>query len=183
MRDGTFLDGELSEALQFQSTRPLRDGTLYSGTGNPVMVFQSTRPLRDGTFLRLCRSLALIFQSTRPLRDGTGLRRGRGSDGGISIHPPLAGRDVQCPQRSRTHRYFNPPAPCGTGRKISQFAEMYGFISIHPPLAGRDGPRGTYTEGMITISIHPHCQSDSPQQSSQNFNPPAPCGTGPPPHG
>ena len=79
----------------------------------------------------------------------------------ISIHPPLAGRDVTlCRTRSQAWSNFNPPAPRGTGQsrltptdllsyfnppaprgtgRIQFVHELAIFpISIHPPLAGRD---------------------------------------------
>ena len=60
----------------------------------PASPFQSTRPSRDGTRAEDERDLELIH---------------------ISIHPPLAGRDI----RLSMDRVDN-------------------AISIHPPLAGRD---------------------------------------------
>ena len=122
------------DAVTFQSTRPLRDGTSRTGK----LQFQSTRPLRDGTYGVQMSAPGFPFQSTRPLRDGTRLDfsnsehhgiaihpplAGRDPLGGyivfttdISIHPPLAGRDQTGPTAPQGKRYFNPPAPCGTGR-------------------------------------------------------------------
>ena len=57
----------------------------------------------------------IIFQSTRPLRGGTEHAIDFRVIMIISIHPPLAGRDIG----------------------DSLFAKYYR-ISIHPPLAGRD---------------------------------------------
>ena len=56
-----------------------------------------------------------IFQSTRPSRGATGVDHCRGSVDRISIHAPLAGRDVRAL-----------PGP------------RWRLISIHAPLAGRD---------------------------------------------
>ena len=104
--------------IKFQSTRPSRDGTAVKAVYNKVVSkFQSTRPSRDGTHGPLYVVAHLIFQSTRPSRDGTHMadismraklnfnppaprgtgprRRSEGAGGlQISIHPPLAGRDV-----------------------------------------------------------------------------------------
>ena len=55
------------------------------------------------------------FQSTRPSRDGTMNERGNKRFDVISIHPPLAGRDV-----------------------VDLCDLVLIEISIHPPLAGRD---------------------------------------------
>ena len=79
----------------------------------------------------------------------------------ISIHPPLAGRDTSL-------KLFK--------RDI--------VISIHPPLAGRDA-HCACPRSAANISIHPPLAGrdlkQQPSQSNQkNFNPPAPCGAGPP---
>ena len=100
--------------------------------------FQSTRPLRDGTDIQQIINTMGKFQSTRPLRDGTGRGPASRPDFVISIHPPLAGRDILAP-----------------------YPFWIKEISIHPPLAGRD----KIAERNPSIM--------------QNFNPPAPCGTGP----
>ena len=96
---------------------------------------------------------------------------------GISIHPPLAGRDaiassVENPsslfQSTRPSRdgtswkpgsmvcplNFNPPAPRGTGPELEALTGVRYDISIHPPLAGRDGI-DVMTFSMDGISIHP----------------------------
>ena len=101
----------------------------------------------------------------------------------ISIHPPLAGRDLYNgitrlhlflfqstrPLRGGTPRtrcswarmrHFNPPAPCGAGLLRRQGQRKNAEISIHPPLAGRD--RRLYKMNVTVI----------------DFNPPAPCGAG-----
>ena len=56
----------------------------------------------------------------------------------ISIHPPLAGRDKPPPRGRACGPDFNPPAPCGAGRRSASFSLRVSSISIHPPLAGRD---------------------------------------------
>ena len=123
----------------FQSTRPLRGatmsiqyGSLYvdisihaplagrdvfsGGKSVHAIVFQSTRPLRGATAKRAFRSGAIgLFQSTRPLRGATVLGDQRNGNNLISIHAPLAGRDLK-----------RPYVRCRQG------------ISIHAPLAGRD---------------------------------------------
>ena len=80
------------------------------------------------------------FQSTLPMRGGTEMQGNIGQLGKISIHPPHAGRDCSPPcwmpmpdisihpphagrdtcRACATHAIvdFNPPSPCGEGRKI-----------------------------------------------------------------
>ena len=100
----------------FQSTRPLRGGTRRGiggellraisihpplagrdrrGYGNNryIYSFQSTRPLRGGTSTLWLTVRWPLFQSTRPLRGGTICFTDSHFLSGISIHPPLAGRD------------------------------------------------------------------------------------------
>ena len=72
----------------------------------------------------------------------------------ISIHPPLAGRDVLDVRKPHQAADFNPPAPCGAGRGWSDYTHQTRQISIHPPLAGRD-IRVCFTLKLIHISIHP----------------------------
>ena len=92
------------------------------GAGRGIMspaiigrLFQSTRPLRGGTIAGGAGGRRLLFQSTRPLRGGTEWQVPIVVHLGISIHPPLAGRDC----------HVAPPLDVDR-------------ISIHPPLAGRD---------------------------------------------
>ena len=107
----------------------------------PAGTFQSTRPLRGATDIKtLDKNLNDLFQSTRPLRGATDTEsRSFAHDqkdfnprapcgarltyffvvfahSGISIHAPLAGRDV----------------------RVSVLGVQYAVISIHAPLAGRD---------------------------------------------
>ena len=55
----------------------------------------------------------------------------------ISIHPPRAGRDHKLHPLQHRSCYFNPPSPCGEGRKRHGLLQE-ADISIHPPRAGRD---------------------------------------------
>ena len=150
------------------------------------------------------------FQSPRPLRDGTGQHWTSYRMLAISIHPPLAGRDgMSILIKDIFGKISIHPPLAGRDRLRARQHEQDG-ISIHPPLAGRDirfgyalgyviefqstrplrdGTRGTYTVGEITeISIHPPLAGrDGAQRrqnvTRQNFNPPAPCGTGRRPDG
>ena len=96
-----------------------RDFLFVEGYGNENPgAFQSPRPLRGATNPIRWRGFGIDeFQSTRPLRGATALHaRQQGTAVPISIHAPLAGRDLVI----------------GLLHKIRK-------ISIHAPLAGRDG--------------------------------------------
>ena len=166
----------------FQSTRPLRGATqplssrLLRPYFNPrapcgarlsarlsvtsAWIFQSTRPLRGATVRRLLPDERhFLFQSTRPLRGATSSRRTTGSSLTISIHAPLAGRDVAAGEADAGGGDFNPRAPCGARRSVSSLVLLRKtHISIHAPLAGRDRPNGPKA------------------RPATNFNPRAPCG-------
>ena len=79
------------------------------------------------------RRISFSFQSTRPLRDGTKMSNEVYDILKISIHPPLAGRDV-----------------------IMLPLCFTVLISIHPPLAGRDG------SGALIIQKWTQFQSTRP---------------------
>ena len=72
----------------------------------------------------------------------------------ISIHPPLAGRDLANGLDNTVVLDFNPPAPCGAGPASGGASDRGREISIHPPLAGRDRAANTQN-GRDLISIHP----------------------------
>ena len=68
-------DGDLTDDLVFQSTRPVRGGTpLIEEVAEKPKRFQSTRPVRGGTTNWASTSPKSRFQSTRPVRGGTSLR-------------------------------------------------------------------------------------------------------------
>ena len=170
---------------QFQSTRPLRGATGGRNFLPPFSVISIHAPLagRDEhtTVSPFTRSL---FQSTRPLRGATaanaafsvrpfyfnprapcGARRWSfvesSTKATISIHAPLAGRDLfgyadfttpiifqsTRPLRGATlsvtrlpmaQCHFNPRAPCGARPPPCLASCATSHISIHAPLAGRD---------------------------------------------
>ena len=72
----------------------------------------------------------------------------------ISIHAPLAGRDVRHSVTKDFTDNFNPRAPCGARQKQAHRSRRKSPISIHAPLAGRDG--GSIVDGILQgiISIH-----------------------------
>ena len=205
LRGGTTAGIATLQARAFQSTRPLRGGTCKrSMLLRCFMPFQSTRPLRGGTFCRSTnraaqrhfnppapcgaglgfprpRSDATSFQSTRPLRGGTGGLLRESVARGISIHPPLAGRDlIHAAAVEKAMISIHPPL---AGRDPYSLRRRCGFvISIHPPLAGRDQARAR-AELTLIISIHPplagrDCGVRGAGWLPGHFNPPAPCGAG-----
>ena len=106
----------------------------------PFGRFQSTRPSRGetGSVPVLARSLAK-FQSTRPSRGETDQRRKAYALMGISIHSPLAGRDlnhVGVGLLVRAIFQSTRPSRGETGEAV--FVDYDVIISIHSPLAGRD---------------------------------------------
>ena len=144
---------------KFQSTRPSRDGTWNTEKTyerriisiHPPLAGRDPRPRATGPRLRNFNppaprgtghhgasglSAFLRFQSTRPSRDGTRCRRDTFHRGLISIHPPLAGRDSNRVRPKNLWLDFNPPAPRGTGLKITILPGL--VCNFNPP-----APRGT----------------------------------------
>ena len=108
---------EVENAETFQSTRPSRGATRYIHNGLAlVWPFQSTRPSRGATL-----DLRQIIKRVT-----------------ISIHAPLAGRDINIFSQVLMILYFNPRAPRGARRPPSGSSHGEPPISIHAPLAGRD---------------------------------------------
>ena len=107
---------DMTNHVQFQSTRPMRGGTTGKPSRGATGAFQSTRPVRGGT--RRCWRTAeshCDFNPPAPCGAGLPYRGNNRCTRWISIHPPRAGRD--CDQIAKPRR-----KP----------------ISIHPPRAGRD---------------------------------------------
>ena len=152
-----------SLSLAFQSTRPSRGETLWAKISHcTALSFQSTRPSRGETRCNRGRiGLVNQFQSTRPSRGETIKLQHFCSPFIISIHSPLAGRDVCIRQYRRNKSDFNPLAPRGARPEQAGFAAWRANISIHSPLAGRDVQT-------------PRCC-----WPGRNFNPLAPCGARP----
>ncbi len=101
--------------------------------------------------------MAPIFQSTRPLRGATGRHDHRLHHHRISIHAPLAGRDL--------------------GYTVSS---AFSIISIHAPLAGRDCTQCLDRLGHTDFNPRAPCGArpggGRPVDSDTDFNPRAPCG-------
>ena len=125
------------------------------------MAFQSTRPLRGGT----CRSERMEMQrgiSIHPPLAGRDQEEEMTAwQRRISIHPPLAGRDAAPAEAPAVGCDFNPPAPCGAGLvNAGMGGEVFQFQSTRP------------LRGGTSFAL-------SQSTPANNFNPPAPCGAGP----
>ena len=142
--------------------------------------FQSTRPLRGATPARCNTPRRASFQSTRPLRGATGGMDDSPCVRPISIHAPLAGRDLVSSISSRHQADFNPRAPCGARRSIIPSVCVRLVFQSTRPLRGATLCLVFYILCLSFQSTRPlrgaTCQS--PQQSSarKHFNPRAPCG-------
>ena len=136
--------------------------------------------MRGGTDSGTVRVPGSKFQSTRPLRGGTGGLLRESVARGISIHPPLAGRDLIRRSNCLEHFYFNPPALAGRDRAGVGRAPLR-LISIHPPLRGGTVPRNAWYNTIRFQSTRP-CGAGPASValglSALYFNPPAPCGAG-----
>ena len=100
-----------------------------------VIFIISIHPSRVGwdTLRARWRLIFGEFQSTHPVWDGTSLG--------------LAGR--------RGWWYFNPPIPCGMGRRSTARSKYQSPISIHPSRVGWDAAGREPGGGGSPISIHP----------------------------
>ena len=175
-----------SLSLAFQSTRPSRGETLWAKISHcTALSFQSTRPSRGETRCNRGRiGLVNQFQSTRPSRGETIKLQHFCSPFIISIHSPLAGRDVCIRQYRRNKSDFNPLAPRGARPEQAGFAAWRANISIHSPLAGRDPREKPKSPVRAFFSIHSplarrDCALDNRAGAAVLFNPLAPCGARP----
>ena len=105
-------------AFLFQSTRPSRGETKRFPCSSSINhKFQSTRPSRGETRARLIQiRIPKEFQSTRPSRGETEYYGCVKDSPNISIHSPLAGRDIFSASVAMTYGNFNPLAPRGARR-------------------------------------------------------------------
>ena len=153
--------------------------------------------------IEIGRRLCEVFQSTRPLRGATltpprpavspadfnprapcGARRcdveRRDVGQNISIHAPLAGRDIFTDTSASSSRYFNPRTPCGVRHlAVNDTAIGLVFQSTHP-LRGATLEEVSSMMVML-ISIHAPlagCDRSRPSffWAGNNFNPRTPCG-------
>ena len=189
----------------FQPTRPLRGATGRAKWYTiPKSVFQPTRPLRGATnFSRAASRQIANFNPRAPCgarlpwfvsrwlgsyfnpRAPCGARRSQTaflpSHQGISTHAPLAGRDRELNELSRTVIDFNPRAPCGARLMVIPLLSISVVISTHAPLAGRD--RSYQRQKQNKQEFQPTrplrgatAPSVLPSGAGTDFNPRAPCG-------
>ncbi len=191
----------------FQSTRPSRGETRQdSRERNGQRIFQSTRPSRGETHHKrygLCYLMG--FQSTRPSRGETSARCAACWGWYISIHSPLAGRDLQAKRCYQGSLNFNPLAPRGARPASALDRATSGIFQSTRPSRGETmllntGIASTKFQSTrpsrgetgldyrflapIKISIHsPLAGRDyvyrGMPRSSYNFNPLAPRGARP----
>ena len=129
------LDGLL---LQLSIHSPLagRDGRKVAVVG-PVSVFQSTRPLRGETAADMMTvSAAVPFNPLAPcgarlFGDCVQINVTR-----LSIHSPLAGRDVETVSVFHGQTSFNPLAPCGARRGNNRPWSLRWYFQSTRPLRG-----------------------------------------------
>ena len=150
-----------------------------NGHGYGEWIFQSTHPVWDGTRLvRLVTYFSALFQSTHPVWDGTQETANDVRKQHISIHPSRVGWDpvsiwlcVSPPEFQSTHPVwdgtvageidlpcwadFNPPIPCGMGRKLCRCQSDAFSISIHPSRVGWDQARQLSRPYLQFQSTHP----------------------------
>ena len=86
------------------------------------------------------------FNPRAPCGARPGDHGGKERDHPISIHAPLAGRDLQRAVFRPAVQHFNPRAPCGARLHLQLVIGPVSGISIHAPLAGRD-PDGRLCPG------------------------------------
>ena len=117
------------------------------------------------------------------MRDGTRAGTRERALCHISIHPPLAGRDVARYTKDAGTGVISIHPPLAGRDAVAGESYRPCVISIHPPLAGRDyyAQRKSVNNG---ISIHPPLAGRDFDdmcyaKEVSDFNPPAPCGTGP----
>ena len=155
MRGGTANPDPPANAFVFQSTLPMRGGTAARSDSNKPDPFQSTLPMRGGTssLKRLLHQLE--FQSTLPMRGGTGGHCLVDADIFISIHPPHAGRDAQRSVVASGNSDFNPPSPCGEGRRLVHILARIFLFQSTLPMRGGTSAGGNQTETKLFQSTLP----------------------------
>ena len=177
-------------SIEFQSTRPLRGATFsLTPLGVFSLNFNPRAPCGARRISSQMNTTPAEFQSTRPLRGATLQGSATTVRVLISIHAPLAGRDLSKNHLRFKEVNFNPRAPCGA--RLSRGPVLDGTplfqstrplrgatrqpqrfsgippISIHAPLAGRDQLVESVCIGKI-ISIHaPLAGRDREPEKSQ----------------
>ena len=122
----------------FNPPTPCGVGRCKRASGEVTPKFQSTHPVRGGTAASAEHDLRdYTFQSTHPVRGGTQASGLKGSNKGISIHPPRAGWDELVRGLIVRITDFNPPTPCGVGLRTGVLYNLLNiFQSTHPVRGG-----------------------------------------------
>ena len=121
-----------AQRYNFNPPAPCGAGPIRSALPGSHSYFNPPAPCGAG-LIQLGRVYRILhFNPPAPCGAGPPVRQPDPAHPPISIHPPLAGRDLL------RARVLCAPFP----------------ISIHPPLAGRDGAT-QFTEAVQSISIHP----------------------------
>ena len=123
----------------FQSTRPSR-GETTSTTARLAFTayFNPLAPRGARHALYAEQHFYQTFQSTRPSRGETILESAISQRKHISIHSPLAGRDIMGHREVCGWREISIHSPLAGRDAIPVFNSIITRISIHSPLAGRD---------------------------------------------
>ena len=123
------------------------------------------------------------FQSTHPVWGGTAGPITQTIHGGISIHPPRVGWDIDNICAKLDAIDFNPPTPCGVGPRADISCPRWS-ANFNPPTpcgVGRRDKNPNKTRGQFQ-STHPVWGgtrfSNQSLGDSPDFNPPTPCGVG-----
>ena len=98
----------------------------------------------------------------------------------ISIHAPLAGRDSENWEWGVQNGYFNPRTPCGVRRPSTRFLPITSLFQSTHPLRGATITCSGPTSSPIFQSTHPLRGATSSVSSlictCRDFNPRTPCG-------
>ena len=124
---------------KFQSTRPLWGGTVLDSIEDKIGSISIHPPLvgRDRVPQNAVTNLIISIHPPLAGRDAASDIFFLVSD--ISIHPPLVGRDLDRLVNCCHNLHFNPPAPCGAGRRFS--AGKGGKTYFNPPAPCGAGQR------------------------------------------
>ena len=143
----------------FQSTRPLRGATRKrQHPGHLRRHFNPRAPYGARRWETCGGEKCCLFQSTRPLRGATQRPGSRRCRGGISIHAPLTGRDLEAGIVTGDGNKFQSTRPLRGATCSVDYLLALTDISIHAPLTGRD------------------CSPHRPLPPRRDFNPRAPYG-------
>ena len=124
---------------------------------------------------------SILFQSTRPLRGATALVVSMSGRVRISIHAPLAGRDLTTFGLWAITPIFQSTRPLRGATSCALRLQSRTGISIHAPLAGRDDVDHSKLPPVVRFqSTRPlRGATDGETNNSAygwNFNPRTPCG-------